>query len=115
MRLHWVVVLDGDAVLGLYLYRRVTHRLFRIAARLGRRKFLWHSPTLAHRLSIGYVGLRVVGDFDEARCVARLLVGFCDHEGHGLAIEEDFFRLERSERLVRFFLSGARRCFLARS
>ena len=66
-----------------------------------------HARALAHRLRVGHVLLRVVGDFDEARRVPRLLVRLGDDEGHGLGVEKDSVGLERPERLVLLFL-GAR-------
>ena len=64
---------------------------------------------LAHGLRVGRVLLRVVGDLDEARGVARLLVRLGDDERHGLPVEEDPVRLERAERLVLLFRRRARR------
>ena len=85
VRLHRVVVLDGDAVLGLDLHRRAPHRLLGVAAGLRGRPLRGHARALAHRLRVGRVLLRVVGDLDEARRVPRLLVRLGDDERHGLA------------------------------
>ncbi len=115
VRLHRIVVLDGNAVLGLDLHRRALHRLLGVAAALRRRPLPWRARAFAHGLRVGHVLLRVVGDFHQARGVARLLVGLGDDERYRLPIEKDSVGLERPERLVLLFPGAPRRRFLRRA
>jgi hypothetical protein len=88
MRLHRIVMLDGDAVLGFDFHRRIAQRFLGIAS-FAVRRARRDACGIANGFRVGDVFLRVVRDFDEPRGVARLFVCLGDDQRHRLEIEED--------------------------